>query len=115
VTTVELTAVAPAAGASVKNSMIVHTYQTVGLDAHLTQIGLAALPNHTAGSPPAFTGSVQPVPRTGGGTDYQYSFTITWPIAPAHVALADPGIYESEADGCRFQLPNPLFEYDVTP
>lgn len=114
-TTLELTGVAPAAGTSVTNSMITHTFQTVGADARLDQLLLVTLPNHTAGSIPQFTGSVLPVPRTdGSGNDYQYSFTITWPTAPGHVAIADPGQYQNPKDNCVFQLPTPLFEYDIT-
>jgi len=48
--TVALSSVAPAAGASVKNSMIVHTFQTVDVDAQLPSLQLATLPTHTAGA-----------------------------------------------------------------
>ena len=113
---IELTQVAPATGASVPNGMIAHTYQTVGLDARFASLRLATLGNHTAGAIPALSPTVTPVPRTdGSGNDYLYAFTITWPTAPGHVALADPSIYQSSADGCEYQLPSPLFEYDVTP
>lgn len=115
--TVALSSVAPAAGASVKNSMIVHTFQTVDVDAQLPSLQLATLPTHTAGAIPQSTAPmVTPVARPGGsGTDFLYSFTVTWPTAPGHVALVEPALYIDPTTNCKFQFPTPLFEYDVTP
>ena len=115
-TTLELTGVAPAANASVPNSMIAHTFQTVGADAYVEQFPIVALANHTAGRIPETTQvMITPVPRAdGSGQDYLYKFTVTWPTAPAHVALANSAIYVNPKDNCHFQLPTPLFEYDIT-
>jgi len=115
--TVTLTNVSPAAGGSVTNSMIVHTFQTVDLDARLPSLQLATLPTHTAGAiPQSVAPTVTQVARPGGsGTDFLYSFTVTWPTAPGHVALAEPALYVDPTTNCKFQFPSPLFDYDVTP
>jgi len=114
--TVTLTSVSPAAGASIPNGMIVHTFQTVDVDARLPSLELATLPTHTAGAiPSGIMPSVTAVARPAGGTDYLYSFTVTWPVVPGHVALVEPALYQDPTTGCKFQFPTPLFEYDVTP
>jgi hypothetical protein len=116
VTTLVLTAVTPTRGASVPNHAIVHGYQTVGFDARFQDLVLAPLPQHTAGALPAISPTVEQRPRAdGSGSDWYYSFTAEWPSAPAHVALYNPNRYKSDGDGCVYQLPNPLFEYDTTP
>jgi hypothetical protein len=116
-TTVALTNVAPAAGASVKNSMIVHTFQTVDVDAQLPSLELATLPTHTAGAvPQPLSPTVMHVARpSGSGTDFLYAFTVTWPTAPGHVTLIEPALYIDPTTNCKFQFPTPLFDYDITP
>jgi hypothetical protein len=60
--------------------------------------------------------TITPVPRaSGSGEDYRYTFTATWPTAPAHVAFYAPGVILNPKDDCKFAFPNPLFEYDITP
>jgi hypothetical protein len=116
VTTLVVAAVTPLPGSSVPNHAIFHGYQTVGFDARFADIALAPLPQHTAGAIPAILATVQPKPRSdGSGNDWFYTFTLEWPNGPSHVALYNPNLYKSDGDGCVYQLPNPLFEYDTTP
>ncbi|HEX6765353.1 MAG TPA: hypothetical protein VF103_07740, partial [Polyangiaceae bacterium] len=109
--------VSPALGASVQNNDIQHTFTTLGLDFYATGLGVAPLSTHTAGSFPAGTiVMITPVPRTSGsGQDWQYSFALTWPTAPAHVAFYIPTPIKDPDNGCKYALPSPLFEYDITP
>lgn len=116
-TPIQLGDVSPAPGASVTNNAIQHTFTTLGVDFYSTGFGVAPLQTHTAGSFPANTVvMITPVPRaSGSGQDWRYSFTVTWPTAPAHVAFFAPTTIIDPEDDCKYSLPSPLFEYDITP
>src|SRR6185295_9417943 len=48
--------------------------------------------------------TVTQVARPGGsGTDFLYSFTVTWPTAPGHVALVEPALYVDPTTNCKFR------------
>jgi hypothetical protein len=111
-TVLTLSGVSPAAGSSVTNSAIVHTFTTVGVEAYFQTLSIGQLATHTAGTPPAgLSYTVMP-----SGTDVVYTFMpFAWPTAPGHVAIFDGATYIDPNDGCQLALPNPLFEYDVVP
>jgi hypothetical protein len=104
-----LTNVTPAAGASVPNAAIVHSFSVTN-DIAFEDIALSYTALHTAGDPTpaiAFTYTV-----AAESTDYT-STPVTWATAPAHVDLEAPIVYQTP-DGCGYALPSPLFSYDVT-
>ena len=112
-TVLTLTGVSPAAGSSVSNAAIIHTFTTVGLgDVYFDELRIGQLATHTAGAPPpGMMFTVVP-----SGSDITYTFMpFAWPTAPGHVALFDAGLYENPNDGCKIALPNPLFDYDIVP
>jgi hypothetical protein len=105
-----LTNVAPALGSSVPNDAVVHTF-SVQDNVAFEDIALAYLPAHTAGDPdPALTFNYKVSADT---VDYTATDPVTWQTAPGHVEIEAPVIYQTP-DGCAYQLPTPLFSYDVT-
>ncbi|MET0795439.1 MAG: hypothetical protein ABW061_28230 [Polyangiaceae bacterium] len=106
---IEIKDVSPAAGASVKNSVIVQSFTIVGQHLQIeTNFGLPAA--HTAGqsvpTPLKFT-----IAASGADTVYT-SDPFSWQNAPAHVEIDSGGLLET--NGCISALPEKLFEYDVT-
>jgi hypothetical protein len=99
--------VTPALGASVPNNKIVHTFTVldpIGFDSQA--IGYSS--SHTAGDPdPALVFSLPDANNT------LTAAAVTWEYAPAHVEFEFPIVYQTP-DGCGYQLPSPLFSYDIT-
>jgi hypothetical protein len=103
--------VQPAAGSSVPNSNIVHTFTIKGQHIEVAMnLGMAS--EHTAGDPtPALSFSFS---ASASGNDSIYtSAPVTWAM-PGHVELNEGGVQTNPASGCVSVLPNPLFSYDVT-
>jgi hypothetical protein len=100
--------VTPAPGSTVANDAIVHSF-SVQDDIAFEDILLAYPPAHTAGaSDPALTFSYKISSTT---VDYT-GVAVTWEAAPGHVEIDAPVIYQTP-EGCSFQLPTPLFSYDL--
>ncbi len=108
-TVLTLVNVVPALGDSVPNQDIVHSF-SIADDIVFSDIALAYLETHTAGTPgPALKFSYEIAAAT---TDFTSS-PVVWTSAPGHVELEAPIIYQTP-DGCAYELPSPLFAYDVT-
>lgn len=102
--------VSPEPGTSVSNDAIVHTFTLTGSVA-FDSIAFAFPEAHTAGEPTPELGFE--FEQTDAGTVYTAE-PVSWEVAPGHVELAVPVIYQTP-DGCGYELPSPLFAYDVTP
>jgi hypothetical protein len=103
--------VQPAAGSSVPNSNIVHTFTIKGQVIETTMnLGMSAA--HTAGDPmPALSFSFS---ASASGNDSVYTAAPVMWAMPGHVELNEGGVETNAASNCVSVLPNPLFSYDVT-
>jgi hypothetical protein len=108
----ELSDLTPALGASVVNDAIVHSFTVEG-DVSFDGVASDALSYprvHTAGTAdPAL--AFEHVPASD--LTHFTSVAVTWANAPAHVEITTPLVFETD-EGCAYQLPAPLFSYDVT-
>lgn len=106
-----LTDVAPAAGTTVANQDIVQQFTLVDPPFILSNgLTFVFLPTHTAGTP-----SPLPLQIVGNTSakNHVYSTTVTsWSTAPGHVEMGEQATH-SNAHGCAFVFPSPLFSYDV--
>jgi hypothetical protein len=108
-TVLTLVNLVPALGDSVPNRDIVHSF-SIADDLVFSDIALAYLETHTAGTPePALQFTYTIAEQT---TDLTSS-PVVWTSAPGHVELGAPLVYQTP-DGCAYELPSPLFSYDVT-
>jgi hypothetical protein len=109
-TVLEVTDLSPALGDSVSNDAIVHRF-TLAEDIRVDGLALEGSPEHTAGlAHPALSFHHDPP----SAADQFTADPITWATAPAHVEIVSPIVYQTD-EGCAYQLPSPLFSYDVTP
>jgi len=107
-----LTAVAPAAGATVPANGVVHTFTIVDTPGTFSQFTFAFDASHTAGTPdpPSFQ-----LLATPEGDDLRFvANPVTWSNAPGTVHLDVQDVYEFP-DGCVYAFPSPLFDYQVEP
>jgi hypothetical protein len=113
-TTLIVTDRAPALGATVKNSDITEGFTLRHASVLTDAIALdATSPLHTAGF--AMSAYTVTPPLSYAGTPGRFDRTVgSWSTAPGHVELSAVAGYRTE-DGCYYQLPSPLFSYDVTP
>ena len=108
-TVLTLVNVNPALGDSVPNEAIVHSFSITD-DIAFSDIALAYLETHTAGTPDPAIEFTYTISTT---TTDLTSAPIVWSNAPGHVELEAPIVYQTP-DGCAYTLPSPLFSYDVT-
>jgi len=109
-TVLELSDLTPALGATVTNDAIVHSFDIVG-DVTFDGLALSYPDAHTAGAAdPELTFHHEPATTLSNFT----AAAVTWETAPAHVEINSPIVYQTP-EGCAYQLPAPLFSYDVTP
>jgi hypothetical protein len=94
----------------VPNQAIVHSFTVEYPAAEFTNFEFAYGPSHTAYLPtpshPKFR-----VTQTDSGLHYELVVD-KWAQAPAHVEISADRAYS--ANNCWWQLPSPLFAYDVT-
>ncbi len=109
---IQLSNILPAAGSSVPNSAIVHSFT---IDGKLLQVtpsfGEAA--SHTAGDPIPATLIWTFAPSSDGKNTVYTAEPVTWTTAPSHVEL-DWGGDIQDSSGCVSYFQNPVFSYDVT-
>lgn len=103
----------PAAGSSVPNSAIVHSFT---IDNELVQVtpNFGPTATHTAGNPVPATLSWSLTVSADGKSTVYTADPVTWTTAPAHVELNWIGDVQDVASGCVSDFTNPVFSYDVT-
>jgi hypothetical protein len=108
-----LSNILPAAGSSVPNSAIVHSFTIDGKLLEVTpSFGEAAA--HTAGDPIPVTLTWTFAPSADGKSTVYTADPVTWTTAPSHVELDWGGDIQDLTSGCVSYFQNPVFSYDVT-